>query len=335
MTVLAPAPKFRAVGADGLALVGGKLYSYTAGTSTPKDTYVSIAGSANTNPVILDARGECDLWLNGNYKLTLTDSDDEVIWSVDDIRDLTSSATLTNATLAGTLTVTSTAVTWSGNPTHSGNHTFTSNVIVNGNTTIGDSSADTLTIRPNSVTWTNNPTHSGNHTFSGSLTVTNGVFSTGEINTTADGRIYGTALHNNANAVTGTTNQYICSGTYTPTFTSVANIASTSNQSNCGKWTRVGNVVSVSVDVSVTPTAAAATLSSVGISLPIASNLPTSPAFNNGSLAGSGANCDNTAGVISAVQVLYDGTNDRASALFNAATTNSHSMRVCFKYEVL
>ncbi len=171
MPVLAPSPKFRAVDDDGSPLVGGKLYSYTAGTSTPKLTYVSFAGAANTNPVILDARGEADVWLDGNYKLTLLDANDVQIWSVDDIRDLTSSATFTNATLAGTLTVTSMAVTWSGNPTHSGNHTFTNNVVVNGNTTLGDSSADTLTIRPNAVTWTNNPTHSGNHIFSGNLTV--------------------------------------------------------------------------------------------------------------------------------------------------------------------
>lgn len=172
MPALAPSPKFRAVGADGLALVGGKLYSYIAGTSTPKLTYTDFTlGTANANPVILNSRGECDLWLNGNYKLTLTDAADAVIWSVDDIRDLTSSATFTNATLAGTLTVTSTAVTWSGNPIHSGNHEFTNNVVVKGNTTLGDSSADTLTINPNAVTWSNPVTHSNNHTHSGNVSV--------------------------------------------------------------------------------------------------------------------------------------------------------------------
>ena len=186
MPALAPSPKFRAVGADGLALVGGKLYSYTAGTSTPKDTYTSFTlGAANTNPVILDARGECNLWLNGNYKLVLKDSTDATIWTVDDIRDLTSSATFTNATLAGTLTVTSTAVTWSGNPTHSGNHTFTNNVVVNGNTTLGDSSADTLTIAPNAVTWSAATiTHSGDHIFSEDVTLGNAAADTATITST-------------------------------------------------------------------------------------------------------------------------------------------------------
>jgi len=337
MPQLTPSPKFQAFDELGNPAVGWKLYTYTAGTSTPKATYSNYALSAtNTNPIILDARGEATVFLSGNYKLTLTDENDVVIWSVDDVRDLTTSTTLTNATLAGTLTVTSTAVTWSGNPTHSGNHTFTNNVVINGNTTLGDSSADTLTIAPNAVTWSNNPTHSGNHTFSGNLTI-NGTtpISSTWFNVTSDGRVYGTALHNNSGAVTGTTNQYIASGKYTPTFTSVTNIASTSNQSGCGKWMRVGNVVSVSVDVSVTPTAAGGISSEVGISLPIASDLPTVPALNNGSLTGSGSNLDSVTSVVSSVQMTYDGTNNRARAYFNAATTNSQLMRVTFMYEVL
>lgn len=52
--------------------------------------------------------------------------------------------------------------------------TFT-NLTVNGNTTIGDSSSDTFTINPNAVTWSNNPTHSGNHTFSGNTSLNGNV----------------------------------------------------------------------------------------------------------------------------------------------------------------
>jgi hypothetical protein len=175
MSQLSPAPKFAVtyVNASGYTVpaVGYKLYTYTAGTSTPKATYTDYTlGSSNTNPVVMDARGECNLWLSGNYKLVLKTDADVTVWTVDEVRDLTSSQTLTNMTLAGTLTVTSTAVTWSGNPTHSGNHTWTGNQVFNGNVTIGDSAADTLTITPNAVTWSNNPTHSGNHTFSGTTT---------------------------------------------------------------------------------------------------------------------------------------------------------------------
>lgn len=58
-------------------LVGGKVYFYAAGTSTPKDTYTDEGGlTANTNPVILDGRGEADIWLGlGSYKVKVTDSD--------------------------------------------------------------------------------------------------------------------------------------------------------------------------------------------------------------------------------------------------------------------
>jgi hypothetical protein len=246
MSQVAPPLKFRAVGADGLALVGGKLYTYTAGTSTPKDTYTSYALSAsNTNPVILDARGEADLWLDGNYKFILKDWADATIWTVDEVHDLTSNQTFTGTTLAGTLTVTSTAVTWSGNPTHSGNHTFTNNVVVNGNTTLGDSSADALTIKPNAVTWTNNPTHSGNHTFSGTVAVT--------------GAVTFTAIP--AGKVT--------SGTYTPTLTGIANIISVTN-AGAFQWLRVGDTVTVSGIVLLDPNAAT-TLTQIAISLPLTS----------------------------------------------------------------
>lgn len=336
MPQLLPPIRTRFYDSDGQPLVGGKVYSYTSGTTTPKNTYTTYGmGAANTNPTILDSNGEATFWLDGSYKIRVTDSDDNILYEEDNVRDLTSSQSFASPTITGTPTFTSTAVTWSGNPTHSGNHTFSGNVTVNGNTAVGNASTDTLTIAPNAVTWSNNPTHSGNHTFSGTVSLSNTAFTNGYITATEDGRLYGNALHDNANAVTGTTNQYIASGKHTPTFTSVTNIASTSNQTGCMKWTRVGNVVSASVDFVATPTAAAATLSEVGVSLPIASNLPTSPALNNGSLAGSGATYDTTAGVIAAAQVIYDGTNDRARVLFNAATTNSHSVRVCFKYEVL
>lgn len=74
---------------------------------------------------------------------------------------------------------------------------------------------------------------------------------------TSDGRIYGTGIHNNAGAVTGTTNQYIASGTYSPTFASGSNLDSTPTQSTTFKWIRVGNVAMVCGGIAVDPTAAA------------------------------------------------------------------------------
>jgi hypothetical protein len=87
MANLSPFPKMYFTGSDGLPLVGGKLYSYAGGTSTPKDTYTDSTGvTPNTNPIILNSRGEASVWLEtGKYKFTLKDSNDVDIWTVDNI----------------------------------------------------------------------------------------------------------------------------------------------------------------------------------------------------------------------------------------------------------
>lgn len=82
MPSLAPLPKFRFFTAGGAGtpvrpLVGGKVYFYEAGTTTPKDTYTDASGLVtNANPVVLNARGEADIWLGlGAYKMVVTDAD--------------------------------------------------------------------------------------------------------------------------------------------------------------------------------------------------------------------------------------------------------------------
>jgi hypothetical protein len=87
MAALTPVPKIQFFAANGEPLVGGKLYSYAAGTTTPLVTYTDQAATAaNTNPVILDSRGEASVWLGtGPYKLRLTTATDVDIWTVDDI----------------------------------------------------------------------------------------------------------------------------------------------------------------------------------------------------------------------------------------------------------
>lgn len=67
-----------ATGAPG---VGYRLYTYVPGTSTPKDTYTTSAGSTpNTNPVVADARGEMVVYWDGAYDVVLRDSSDALIW---------------------------------------------------------------------------------------------------------------------------------------------------------------------------------------------------------------------------------------------------------------
>lgn len=85
---ISPSPKLRFFDDNGVPLVGGLLYTYLAGTTTPTDTWTDSTGvTANPNPVVLDARGEADVWLTAAvaYKFILKDADDLTIWTVDDI----------------------------------------------------------------------------------------------------------------------------------------------------------------------------------------------------------------------------------------------------------
>lgn len=100
-------PIFRGTDADGNPLAGGKLYTYQAGSSTPQATYTDRSeGEANTNPIILNSRGEARVWLKDswNYKFILTDADDVLIWSEDNIAHLNdlsiSTSKLANGALA-------------------------------------------------------------------------------------------------------------------------------------------------------------------------------------------------------------------------------------------
>jgi hypothetical protein len=74
----------------GAVLTGGKLYTYSAGTTTPKATFTSSAGNTNhTNPIILDAAGRVpggEIWLSGSpYKFILRDATDVLIATYDNI----------------------------------------------------------------------------------------------------------------------------------------------------------------------------------------------------------------------------------------------------------
>lgn len=81
-------PKARFFDANGDPLPGGKVFSFIAGTSTPKATFTdSTAATPNANPTILDANGEADIWLVGNYKIELRDADDVVQWVVDNVKE--------------------------------------------------------------------------------------------------------------------------------------------------------------------------------------------------------------------------------------------------------
>src|SRR5574337_892272 len=110
-TQLSPLAVQRFVDNNGNALAGGQLYTYQAGTSTPLPTYTDSTGlTANTNPIVLNARGEANIWLTLGqaYKFALYDSLNNLIWTVDNTIDSGSAlaanlASTTNATLGSTL----------------------------------------------------------------------------------------------------------------------------------------------------------------------------------------------------------------------------------------
>lgn len=80
-TVLAPYLKQRWVDGNGTPLYLGTISTYAAGTLTPIATYKDSIGTANSNPITLNARGECDLWLAPNvaYKFIVADVNGNIL----------------------------------------------------------------------------------------------------------------------------------------------------------------------------------------------------------------------------------------------------------------
>lgn len=107
-------PKARFFDADGAPLAGGKVLTYSAGTTTPLATYTTRAGSvANSNPVILDDNGEADIWGTPGllYKIRLTNSLNVIQWTVDNVpvgsAEASSSDSANTVDPGGRLTLTS------------------------------------------------------------------------------------------------------------------------------------------------------------------------------------------------------------------------------------
>jgi hypothetical protein len=104
MAKVMPNPKQQYFDGNGNPLVGGKVYTYAAGTNTQKATYSNAAGSVmNANPIILDARGEAIIFWDGAYKVVVKDADDNLIYTLDNFAEGDSGAatsTLTQSYIA-------------------------------------------------------------------------------------------------------------------------------------------------------------------------------------------------------------------------------------------
>jgi hypothetical protein len=139
---------------------------------------------------------------------------------------------------------------------------------------------------------------------------------------TSDGRLYGTALHNNVGSVTGSTNQYIASGTRTATADNLSNCDTVTPLTE--QWMRVGNVVTVSGGVEVDPTAAGTT--SFTLDLGIATNATVVENISGIAVTTSGA----VAGSVSANFV-----SNLATIVFTAASGAAVEFRYMYTYVVL
>lgn len=91
-------PLFKAFSQLGALAAGYKLYSYEAGTTTPKTVYQDKAlTTAHTNPIVLNSLGEApaEIYTTGLTKWSLTDTDDVVQpgWPIDNLEGYTYEST--------------------------------------------------------------------------------------------------------------------------------------------------------------------------------------------------------------------------------------------------
>lgn len=115
----------------------------------------------------------------------------------------------------------------------------------------------------------------------------------------------------------------LAAGTYVPTITSVSNVDSTANPT--ASYMQVGNQVTVYGQVSVDPTSAAAT--TIGISLPVASNI--------------GATTDGRglvwtdAATVTLPKIIGNVASDRVDALFTTSSASNNIYYFSFMYTVI
>lgn len=119
----------------------------------------------------------------------------------------------------------------------------------------------------------------------------------------------------------------ISSGTYVPTLTGVSNVGSVSVAG--ARYSRIGDQVTVSGRITVTPTAAN-TRTDVNISLPIASN------FGGGAdCGGSAAAISGSPPVVAAGLIFSDAAADQARLAFIAPNNSVQTVTFTFQYSLL
>jgi hypothetical protein len=86
VAVIATYPLFHGFYPNGESLIGGKLYTYQAGTSTPAAAYHDAAATMpHQNPIVLDDRGEARIYIASPMLWKLHTPTDVELWAVDNI----------------------------------------------------------------------------------------------------------------------------------------------------------------------------------------------------------------------------------------------------------
>lgn len=99
MTAVLATPPFLAFyDNDGNPLSGGLVYTYAAGTTTPKATFTDSTGLiAMSNPIVLDSSGRATWWISGSYKYVIKDSLGNTIKTTDNVTSFTTLAEASDA----------------------------------------------------------------------------------------------------------------------------------------------------------------------------------------------------------------------------------------------
>jgi hypothetical protein len=86
---------------SGQPLAGGKVYTYSAGTTSAKSVYTDSAKTTPAaNPVILDGYGRSQVYADGSYKFVIKDADDVTLMTIDNLEYVSSQNPSTLSTSA-------------------------------------------------------------------------------------------------------------------------------------------------------------------------------------------------------------------------------------------
>jgi len=100
MAVLLTPPYLQFFDDNGNPLSGGKVYTYAAGTLTPKATYTDASETTPlSNPVILDSAGRATIWISGSYYIDVKTSADVAVKNTDNITAFNTSSSSINSLL--------------------------------------------------------------------------------------------------------------------------------------------------------------------------------------------------------------------------------------------